>query len=106
MARLDEIAEGLSTVLQHGSRPEPLGVDLVGHSPVEVTFLIRAIVDACERRAAPLSLIRVGNIVASNLIRAFGPEPLHYEGITVEVAPELGSRLELYRFPTEWFTHR
>lgn len=101
MARLDEIAEGLSTVLQHGLKPEPLGVDLVGQSPVEVTFLVRAVVDACERRAAPLSLIRVGSVIASNLVRALGPEPLRYEGIKVEVTSDLESRLELYRFPIE-----
>ena len=101
MARLDEIAEGLSTVLQHGPKPEPLGVDLVGQSPVDVTFLVRAVVDACERRGAPLSLIRVGNIVASNLVRALGPAHMCYEGIKVEVATDLGSRIELYRFPIE-----
>lgn len=99
MARLDEIAEGLATVLQLSPTPEPLGVDLVGQTPAGVTFLIRAVVDACERRAAPLSLIRVGLVCASNAIRALGPEPLQYEGVQVEPASELDHRIELYRFP-------
>jgi hypothetical protein len=92
------IAEGLATVLQHSPTPEPLGVDLVGQTPAGVTFLIRAVVDACERCAVPLSTIRVGLVCASNAIRALGPEPLHYEGVPVEPAFDLDHRLELYRF--------
>ena len=99
MARLDEIAEGLSAVLQLSPEPEPLGIDLVGHSPAEVTFLIRAVVDACERRGAPLSLIRVGSVFASNVVRALGPEPLQYGGTKVELASDLDRRIELHRFP-------
>ena len=98
MARLDEIAEGLSTVLHLATTPEPLGVHLVGHSPAEVTFFIRAIVDACRCRSAPLSLVRVGSVCASNMVRALGPDPLRYEGAAVEVAPDLGCRIELRRF--------
>ena len=97
MARLDEIAEGLSTVLQLSKTPEPLGVDLVGHSPAEVTFLIRAVVDACRRRSAPLALVRVGSVCASNIVRALSPEPLRYEGVPIEVAPDLAHRIELFR---------
>ena len=97
MARLDEIAEGLATILQLATTPEPVGVDLVGHSPAEVTFLVRAVVDACRRRAAPLSLVRVGSVCASNIVRAFAPGPLQYEGVAVEVAPDLARRIELFR---------
>ena len=97
VARLDEIAEGLAAVLQLATTPEPLGVDLVGHSPAEVTFLVRAVVDACRRRAAPLSLVRVGSVCASNIVRALAPGPLQYEGVAVEVAPDLGCRIELFR---------
>ena len=97
VARLDEIAEGLATVLQLATTPEPVGVDLVGHSPAEVTFLVRAVVDACRRRAAPLSLIRVGSICASNIVRALAPDPLRYEGVAVEVASDLSCRIELFR---------
>ena len=99
MARLHEIAEGLAAVLQMSYEPEPLGVDLVGHSPIEVTVLIRAIIDACQRRCCPLSLVRVGSVFASNVVRSLGPDPLQHDGIRVEVAADLDYRIELYRFP-------
>ena len=94
MARLDEIAEGLSSVLQATQLPEPLFVDMMNHSPAEITFLIRAVVDACERRAAPLSLIRVGQALGSHAARALGPE-----GISIELTGDLDRRVEFYRFP-------
>ena len=99
MARLDEIAEGLSTVLAASPTPEPLFVDMMNHSPAEITFLIRAVVDACERLTAPLFLIRVGNELGSHAARALGPEPLGYEGVRVELAEGLDRRIEFYRFP-------
>lgn len=99
MARLDEIAEGLAAVLSGASTPEPLFLDLLNHTPAEATFLIRAVVDACERRAAPLALIRLGIELGSHAKRALGPEPLQYEGVKVEITPELERRLEFYRFP-------
>lgn len=38
MARLDEIAEGLSSVLVTMPTPEPLSVDMVGQSPADNIF--------------------------------------------------------------------
>lgn len=99
MARLDEIAEGLSSVLAASPTPEPLFLDLMNHTPAEITFLIRAVVDACERRGAPLSLIRVGATQGSNAARVLGPEPLAYEGVEVELTGELDRRVKFYRFP-------
>lgn len=99
MARLDEIAEGISAVLAAGVEPEPLFIDLMNHTPGEATFLIRAVVDACERRAAPLSVIRIGAELGSHALRALGPEPLQYEGVKVELTPELERRVEFFRFP-------
>ena len=81
MARLDEIAEGLSSVLAATPTPEPLSVDMVGQSPAEITFLIRAVVDACERRGMPLALIRADQMLGSHAARALGPEPLTYQGM-------------------------
>lgn len=101
MARLDEIAEGLSSVLEASSRPEPLFVDMMNHSPADITFLIRAVVDACQRRAAPLSLIRVGQTLGSHAARALGPEPLNYEGISIELTSDFDRRVEFYRFPID-----
>ena len=97
MARLDEIAEGLSSVLAATQLPEPLFVDMMNHSPADITFLIRAVVDACERLAAPLALIRVDEALGSHAARSLGPEPLRYEGIPVELADSLGRRIEFYR---------
>ena len=99
MARLDEIAEGVSSVLAASPTPEPLFLDMMGHSSGEATFLIRAVVDACERRGAPLSKIRVGHDLGSNAKRALRPEPLSYEGVTIELAANLVQRIEFYRFP-------
>lgn len=98
MARLDEIAEGLSAVLAATAQPEPLFIDLMNHTPGEATFLIRAVVDSCERRAAPLSLIRLGIELGSHAARALGPEPLQYEGVKVELSPKLERRVEFFRF--------
>lgn len=72
---------------------------MVEQSQGEVTFLIRAIVDACERRGVPLSKIRVGQTLGSNAKPALGPEPLKYEGIPVELVEDLEQRIEFYRFP-------
>lgn len=83
MARLDEIAEGLVAVLALRPMPEPLFLDMMDHNPAEATFLIRAVVDACERRGVPLSSIRVGTTLGSNAARTFGPGPLVYEGVAV-----------------------
>ena len=99
MARLDEIAEGVSSVLAASPAPEPLFLDMVGHTAGEATFLIRAVVDACERRGALLSKIRIGQQLGSNARRALGPEPLGYEGVSIEIVEHIGQRIEFHRFP-------
>tara|TARA_R110000824_G_scaffold401792_1_gene616545 strand:+ start:7991 stop:8317 length:327 start_codon:yes stop_codon:yes gene_type:complete len=99
MARLDEIAEGVSSVLASSPMPEPLFLEMVGHSPSEVTFLIRSVVDACERRGVPLSKVCVGPSLGSNAKRALGPEPLHYQGVQVDLVDGLDRGIEFYRFP-------
>ena len=96
MARLDEIAEGLAAVLSGAPEPEPLFIDLMNHSPGDATFLIRAVVDACERRATPLNLIRLSLDLGSHAKRALGPQ---YEGVKIELAPELERRVEFFRSP-------
>ena len=101
MARLDELAEGLVAVLASSSRPEPLFLDMMNHTPAEATLLIRAVVDASERHGAPLSHIRIGALLGSNAARTFGPGPLVYEGVTVELDGELDQRVEFYRFPKD-----
>ena len=100
MATLDEIAVGISTVLLMAPAPEPLYVDLKGHSPQEIAFLIRAVVEACTLRNAPLSHIRICHALGFQVGRAFDVEPLSQDGITLEVADELAGHLEFFRFPT------
>lgn len=99
MARLDEIAEGISSVLAGSPRPEPFFIDLMDHSPAEVTFLIRAVIDACERRGITLSAICVDNVLGSNAQRALGPKPHQYHGVYIEFATGLNRRVEFFRFP-------
>ncbi len=98
-ARLDEIAEGIAAVLQASPTPDPLYLDLIGHSPAEVTFLVRAVIDACERRGSPLSTIHVAADIGSNVVRALGPEPLRYEGVQVQLTGDLSGRVAFFRFP-------
>ena len=98
MATLDEIAIGISTVLLMAAAPEPLYVDLKGHSPQEIAFLIRAVVEACKLRKAPLSHIRVCHASGSEISRAFGLEPLSQDGVALEVVDELASWIEFFRF--------
>jgi len=78
-----------------------LGVDLMGQSPAEMTFLVRAIVDACERRAVPLSLIRIDRDFGAATAKAMGPDPSLYEGVKIELEADLRPRMELYRFPAD-----
>jgi hypothetical protein len=73
----------------------------MGQSPAEMTFLVRAIVDACERRAVPLSLIRIDRDFGAATAKDLGPEPSLYEGVKIELKADLGPRMELYRFPAD-----
>ena len=98
MARLDEVAEGISDVLLATESPEPLPVDLRGQSPAEVAFFARAVADACERKAVPLSLVRVDPQLGSALLNAVVVDPLAGGRVKVEAIAELGSRLEFFRF--------
>ena len=88
----------MPAVLQVSKLPEPLGVDLVGHSSSEAIFLVRAVVDACERRGSPLSLIRVAMSYGAIVSRTFGPGLMYYEGVKIALASELNERIEFHRF--------
>ena len=97
MARLDEIAEGLATVLASSPTPEPLSVDLRGQSPQEVTFLVRAVVDACERRGSPISLVCVHPELGADLLKLYG-SGIGYEGVKIQEGSDMSDSLEFYRF--------
>lgn len=98
MARIDEIAEGLVSVLKHSSVPEPLGVDLWNYSPAETAFLVRAIIDACETSSIAISTIRIGAELSERLIRSLEMDPLSTESVRIEPNEDLGARIEIYRF--------
>ncbi len=97
MARLDEIAEGIATVLTNSPRPEPLNIDLRGQSPQEATFLVRAVIDACERRGAPISLVCVHPEFGTDLLKLYG-SGIGYEGVTIQAASETSDSLQFFRF--------
>jgi hypothetical protein len=98
-ARLDEIAEGLVTVLGNSATPEPLKIDLWGQSPVNAAFLVRAVATACERTDAPLALVRLGAEMGERLVRGVDREPLALAGVHIELVEDLGASMELYRRP-------
>ena len=64
MARLDEVAEGLAVTLASGLAPNPLPVTFTGHSPSEIAFLVRAVVNATERHGSRLERAGVSEAVA------------------------------------------
>ena len=99
MARLDEIAEGLATLLTCSQLPEPLTISLRGESPTEVTFLVRAIVDSCERRGMPISSVLLSPDIGSDLDKQYASQGLGYEGVKIEISDGLVSELHCFRFP-------
>lgn len=98
MARLDEIAEGVATILTTSPNPEPLNVSLKGEGAVETTFLVRAVINSCERRGAPLSVVRLGIEIGADLIKQYGANPVGYQGVGIEGSHKLGTDIEFYRF--------
>ena len=96
-ARLDEIAEAVASVLGVAETPEPLRVDMMNQSPVNVAFFVRALAAACERREAPLALIRLAPELGERLVRAVEREPLEGADVRVELVEELGVSVEVYR---------
>ena len=77
--------------------PEPLRVDMMNQSPVNVVFFVRALAAACERREAPLALIRLAPELGERLVRAVDHEPLEGADVRVELVEELGVSVEVYR---------
>ena len=77
--------------------PEPLRVDMMNQSPVNVAFFVRALAAACERREVPLALIRLAPELGERLVRAVDHEPLEGADVRVELVEELGVSVEVYR---------
>ena len=98
MARLDEIAEGIAMMLISSPVPDPLNVCLRGESPTETTFLVRAVIDSCERRGFPLNSVRVGPILGADLLKQYGHKESGYQGVIIRMSNLLGLDVEFYRF--------
>lgn len=98
MARLDEIAEGLATVLVASPFPEPLNVNLKGEGPLEATFLVRAVIESCERRGVPIHTVRIGTEIGANIISQYGNQTSGYQGVKVEGSNLLGAEIRFFRF--------
>lgn len=96
-ARLDEIAEGVALLLGASPTPEPLSISMMNHSPVEISFFVRALAAACERLGAPLALIRLDTELGERLVRAVRLEPLEVPEVKVELVGGLGVSVEMYR---------
>lgn len=96
-ARLDEIADGIAAVLGASTTPEPLKIDMRNQSPVNVAFFVRSLAAACERRAAPLALVRLDTELGARLVRAVEREPLEGQEVRLELVEELGTSIEVYR---------
>jgi hypothetical protein len=65
MARLDQLAEGIASVLVGSSQPDPLHLSFNGHSPAEMAFLVTSVFAACERLGRPLAHVRVPHFVVA-----------------------------------------
>lgn len=99
MARLDEIAEGIATVLRSSSVPEPLPVDMRGQSLGEITFFVRAVIDSCHRHATAISLVRIGPALGAKVLKEYGDSENGYEGVKMLASSDLTSSVEFFRFP-------
>jgi hypothetical protein len=100
MARLDEIAEGIATVLRSAQKPEPLPVDMRGQSPTDIVFFVRAVIDSCQRNATPLSLVCVASELGAKLLKEYGGAQSGYQGVEIKGSSDLYDRIVFYRFPT------
>lgn len=98
MARLDEIAEGVATILVASPLPEPLNIDLKDEGPLETTFLVRAVIESSERRGVPVHTVRVGPVVGADLLKQYGSQSSAYQGVKIEGSNFLGTAIQFFRF--------
>lgn len=96
MARLDELAQGIARVLQLAPAPEPLPVDMMNETPASAAVLVRAVIDACARTAAPLAQVVIDPVLGKTLL---GEHAVGYEGVRIAADDNLSNRIEFFRFP-------
>ena len=59
---LDEMAHGIVTVLHFSPNPEPLVVELRGHTHEQAIYLAQAVADECAASGSPLAGIQIGEV--------------------------------------------
>lgn len=96
MADLNEIAIGITQVLQHSSKPEPLPIQLWNEPPAHAASLVRHVIDECLDAGVPLALVRVDDSCWQAWVLD-GLEPCH-RGVPLARDHSLKRRLEFYRF--------
>lgn len=67
--------------------------------PTNVAFFVRALASTCQRRAAPLALVRLDPELGERLVRSVEREPLEGPEVRVELFEGLGASVEVYRRP-------
>ena len=98
MATIKEIALGVTAVLQHSNKPEPLPIDFWGDSAKEGAEFVRVVLAECHDAGISLKLVRVPVEVWAEL-SSFSQGSLRPPGVELESAFDLKSRIELWRNP-------
>lgn len=99
MARLDELAEGISKLMSVSAEPEPLVIDLLNHSPVEALVFVRAVIDACHRIGRPIAQVKICENLGGELLKQHGLDQGGYEGTQISSADNLDQQIAFYRYP-------
>lgn len=99
MSRLDEIAEEIVMYLANQMEPGPLQISLWNEGPIEATFLIRAVIDGCQRQGLDITQINVCPKIGRDLLKQYGEEGSGCAGVKIEVSDKLTSEIEIHRFP-------
>lgn len=94
---LDEIAHGIVTILKNAPVPEPLRVDLKGHTHAEAVYLAQAVADECAAAFVPLARVEFG--LAHQFAEGEIADPATEWG-TIEVLDDetLGSAVQFWRW--------
>jgi hypothetical protein len=98
MVRLDEIAQGIVSVLAATREPEPLRIDLWNETAPAATVFVRAMIEGCLRNAVPISMVEIGPEIGSDLTKQLGGDGAAYEGVSVRASHALGEQVNFYRF--------
>lgn len=98
MSRLDEIAEGIVMVLATQSDPRPLKISLWNERPIDATFLVRAVVDSCQRQGLTINHISICPELGGDLLKQYGDDA-GYSGVRILSSANRNSEIEIYRFP-------